>query len=194
MTVLQANTHSFFKNSYNMKSIHLILLSLIVIYSNKPGKAMSQEVYDDVCAVPESSQFDFWIGEWKATWVDQEGNTQTGKNLIRRILGGCTIEENFSTNDGSFIGRSYSVYNSRKGIWEQTWVDNSGSYLALKGGLEGEKMILSLEGITKEGKKVIQRMVFYDIKGDAFTWDWENSTDEGSTWNLQWRIYYTRIN
>lgn len=175
-----------------MKSIYLILISLIVIYSNKP--ILAQEQISDVCSVPESSQLDFWVGEWKATWVDQNGVTQTGKNVIKRILGGCTVEENFSTSDGSFIGRSYSVYNSRKGIWEQTWVDNSGSYLALKGGMDGDRMILSLEGMTKDGNKVIQRMVFYDIKEDSFTWDWENSTDGGNTYTLQWRINYTRVN
>jgi hypothetical protein len=35
-------------------------------------------------------------------------------------------------------------------------------------------------------------MVFYDIKKDSFTWDWEGTQDGGETWNLLWRINYTR--
>jgi len=45
---------------------------------------------------------------------------------------------------------------------------------------------------TPNGIIIQQRMIFYEIKKDSFTWDWENSTDYGKTWSLQWRINYKR--
>ncbi len=39
-------------------------------------------------------------------------------------------------------------------------------------------------------------MVFYDIKDDSFTCDWQGTQDGGTTWNLLWRIilYPSTIN
>lgn len=169
-----------------MKLIYILMLVLF------PLSVIAQDTQAPPCSSPESSQFDFWVGEWDASWQDNEGNTQTGKNIITKILGGCALQENFSTSDGSFIGKSVSVYNANKGIWEQTWVDNAGAYLAFTGGFQDGKMILSRDAETKDGRKISQRMIFYDIKPEAFTWDWEGSTDGGETWNLQWRINYKR--
>lgn len=36
-------------------------------------------------------------------------------------------------------------------------------------------------------------MRFYDILPGSFTWDWEGTRDGGRTWNLRWRIYYSRM-
>jgi hypothetical protein len=35
-------------------------------------------------------------------------------------------------------------------------------------------------------------MVFYNIKADSFTWDWETSKDGGENFQLSWRISYQR--
>lgn len=172
-----------------MKIKYFYIVMLLAI----PVLGMTQDNSQTVpCSSPESSQFDFWVGEWDLSWQNSEGKTLTGKNIISRILGGCTIQENFSTSDGSFSGKSFSVYNSKKGVWEQTWVDNSGAYMTFTGGMNGDKMILSREVMTKEGKKVIQRMVFYDISKNNIMWDWESSSDEGATWTLQWKVSYKR--
>lgn len=106
------------------------------------------------------------------------------------------IKENFAvTGDESmkgFTGESWSVFNSNNGTWYQTWVDNQGSYLDFIGEIDGEKRIFKREVQKPDGSIIYQRMVFYDIKADSFTWDWENSTDKGKTWNLLWRIIYER--
>jgi hypothetical protein len=166
----------------------------IVMFIAIPALGMAQDNSQTVpCSLSESSQFDFWIGEWDLSWQDSEGKTQTAKNVVSRILGGYAVQENFSTSDGTFSGKSFSVYNANKGVWEQTWVDNSGAYITFTGGMDVDKMTLSREVMTKEGKKVIQRMVFYDISKNNITWDWESSSDEGATWKLQWRLNYKRV-
>lgn len=169
-------------------SLFLLLLSVLSL-SYSISHAQTNE---KPCSYSESSQLDFWVGEWKAEWKDSDGNIQGGTNIITKTLGGCVVEENFSTDDKTFTGRSLSMYNPVKKIWQQTWVDNNGGYMAFTGGMDGDKMILWQKTINKAGKEVMQRMVFYDINADSFTWDWENSTDNGKTWNLVWKINYKR--
>ena len=168
-----------------------IFLSLIVlfIYSNL---SFSQDNDSNPCA-PETSQFDFWIGKWKAVWENPDGTKSEGTNEIVSILDGCVIQENFNGNPGiNFLGKSFSVYNKNKKIWQQTWVDNQGTYMDFNGGMNDNKMILS-RTITVNGVEVNQRMVYYNITPEKFDWDWETSRDGGKTWELRWRINYSRI-
>jgi hypothetical protein len=139
--------------------------------------------------------FDFWLGTWELTWENMDGTTARGTNQIERILDGNVIKESFSALSGDnegFAGESYSVYNIRTGEWKQTWVDNNGGYLDFTGEFEGNKRIFKREGTTPAGREFSQRMVFYNITGEAFTWDWEVSEDNGHTWQLRWRIEYER--
>lgn len=147
---------------------------------------------DEPCKSPEASQFDFWVGSWQLDWKDPDGSVKTGSNVINKIFGSCVIEENFSSGDKSYLGKSISMYNPVKKLWQQTWVDNGGSYLDFTGGLDGDKMILKRKGINRNGIEVLQRMVFYDITKNEFSWNWEYSKDDGATWNLVWKIHYTR--
>lgn len=132
--------------------------------------------------------FDFWIGSWDAYWND----SLQGTNTITKILGNAVVEENFLFNDGTFSGKSWSVYDSSKNLWRQTWVDNSGSYLVFTGGLEDDKVVLKMtDKRTKSGKPLEMRMIFFNIKKDTFDWDWQSSPD-GINWRSEWFITYIR--
>ncbi len=131
-------------------------------------------------------QFDFWLGEWGVQW----GEDGKGTNRVERIMGGKVIQENFSAPD--LLGMSVSVFDAERGLWQQTWVDNSGSYLDFTGKFEDGKMILWRKAIIK-GQACIQRMVWFEIQPDQFEWNWERSDDEGKTWHVQWNIHYKRI-
>lgn len=130
-------------------------------------------------------QFDFWLGEWDATWAE-DGK---GTNRIELAFDGKVVQENFTAPD--LIGMSVSCYDVERGLWCQTWVDNSGSYLDFTGGFEDGKMILIRDAIVK-GKKCKQRMVWYNIEPHQFDWNWERSDDGGKTWQVRWQIKYTR--
>lgn len=149
------------------------------------------------CTDPVHTQFDFWVGEWELTWpAEQTGGTpggrSSGTNRVERVLGGCVIEERFSTSDGSFRGRSLSVHDERSGLWRQTWVDSSGAYLAFTGRLEDGRMVLKTEPIEREGEVVVNRMVFRDIEKNSLDWTWQGSRDGGDTWTDLWNIEYKR--
>lgn len=140
--------------------------------------------------------FDFWVGEWDVSWDEGDGVTGKGTNRIEKTLDDKVIQENFRILEGQskgFKGTSISVYQPQFERWKQSWADNNGGYYDFKGGFEGDKRIFQTAFFELEdGRKLTYRMVFYDIKNDSITWDWESSFDGGTTWTLNWRIFYTR--
>lgn len=138
---------------------------------------------------------DFWVGEWNLTWKDKDGKIERGFNEVYKTLDGKVIQENFRALDGAsegFTGKSWTVFNTKKDTWFQTWVDNQGSYLDFTFELEAGKRIFKRTGNDKDGNTIHQRMVFYNITENNFDWNWESSKD-GKTWNLLWQIHYEKI-
>ena len=176
----------------NSARILILLAAILVLSSGLTKEGLAQDAIDATispCDRAEARQFDFWIGEWDLTWSD----TGKGTNIITSELGNCVIEENFtSLGNIPFIGHSLSVYNPRLGKWQQTWVDNNGSYLEFLGDWIDGKMTLSRETVSKEGKLVQQRMIFHDITRKSLVWDWQSSEDQGHTWKTLWTINYKR--
>ena len=141
-----------------------------------------------------SEYFNFWEGKWNATWPEGD-KLGKGTNVLTWIMGGTVLQEDFRILEGQskgFIGGSISVFQPRTNTWRQAWADSQGGYFDFRGAFEGDKRIFMTQPREINGKTVVQRMVFYDIKKDSFNWDWESSNDEGETWNLNWRISYTR--
>lgn len=135
-----------------------------------------------------SKAFDFWIGDWEVSWYDQDSNLVKGSNLVEATLDGKVLQENFVDPNRGFKGTSISVYSPRKKSWHQAWADNRGGYYNFIGLVKGDRRIFT----TDTSNAFIQRMVFYNIKADSFTWDWETSKDGGENFQLSWRIFYQR--
>jgi len=124
----------------------------------------------------EAGQFDFWVGQWVLEW----GEGKKGRNVVEKTFDGHVIIEKFDGGESMPLrGMSVSSWNPALKQWQQTRVDNEGSYLDFTGGWTGSKMVL-------------QRMVWYEISKDSLLWNWERSEDGGKTWNLAWKIRYTR--
>lgn len=147
----------------------------------------------DPCAIAEVKQFDFWVGEWELTWLGQnKGDVGHGTNSIKRIMDGCVVQENFSGGESLHLrGTSVSVFDARSLHWKQTWVDNEGGYLDFVGDFKDGQMILQREAL-RNGKKVLQRMVWKNITANEFDWSWEASQDGGKSWQVNWPIHYKR--
>mgnify|MGYP003460919129 FL=1 len=176
-----------------MEIIYKAALAVMIILAVTLSIAVTHaQTNDKPCSSPEASQFDFWVGKWQLNWKDPDGTLKSGTNVINKILGSCVIEENFTSGDSTFFGKSVSIYSPTKKIWQQTWVDNNGAYMDFQGGRDGENMYLQRIVKNKEGKEIIQKMTFTDIKENSFTWNWESSGDNGGTWVQIWQILYTR--
>jgi hypothetical protein len=135
--------------------------------------------------VQPENQFDFWLGEWDALW----GEDGKATNTIRHILDDKIVQEDFVAPD--LHGMSCSSYDPERKLWCQTWVDSNGTYLDFTGRFENGRMILMRDAIVR-GEACKQRMVWYDLQGDQFNWNWERSDDDGQTWRVLWQIHYTR--
>jgi hypothetical protein len=145
------------------------------------------------CTDAAQKQLDFWVGEWDLTWPgEKQGEVGHGANTIQRVLDGCIVQENFSGLDSMPLrGTSVSVFDVRAGKWKQTWVDNEGGYLDFVGEFKDGQMILQREAV-RNGSKILQRMVWKNIKPNELDWSWEASTDGGKTWQVNWPIHYKR--
>lgn len=137
------------------------------------------------CTAPEYRQFDFWIGDWSVTTRDGKF---AGTNLITRPLGECVIQEHWAGSQGG-KGESYNVYDAARGVWHQTWVDDSGNTLLLDGHFENGRMVLSGTQ-TASGKPVINRITWTPVKPGEVEQLWESSTDDGKTWTEQFLGIY----
>lgn len=143
------------------------------------------------CGQSEARQFNFWLGHWTGRF-SSNGKPVTSSNHVTAIYDGCVIAEQFDGAPGSPLkGMSHSVFDANTRRWKQTWVDNSGAYLDFTGGWEADRMILTRE-VERNGQKFQQRMVWFDIRPDAFNWHWERSDDGGKTWRVNWRVEYQR--
>ncbi len=139
--------------------------------------------------------FDFWVGDWQVSWKNADGSAGKARNHVSRILDGHVIEEQFEQDPADpaplLKGRSLSVRDGA-GLWRQAWADNQGGFFALTASADGDKRLFST-ALTPVGDQVKgQRMVFHHITKDAFTWDWEGTTDGGKTWKLLWQLDYRR--
>jgi hypothetical protein len=137
----------------------------------------------------DGTELDFWLGEWDATW----GDAGRGTNRLTRILGGRVVREEFcgGVPNGRLEGLSVSVYDPDRRSWRQTWVDDQGSYLDFVGD-RVDGCFSFARRAPEDGPNVLQRMVFRDVRPDAFRWTWERSDDGGATWSIGWEIAYTR--
>lgn len=139
-----------------------------------------------------ANAYDFWVGKWIVTWQNKDGSTTQGSNFIEKTVDEKVLQEHFNDPSTGFKGTSISVYNPNTKTWHQAWADNQGGYYNFIGETEGDKKIFKTLPSSQNGQTLIQRMVFYNITEDSFTWDWESTKDGGKNWTLNWRIVYQR--
>lgn len=147
-----------------MKNVLIVVLLVI----STPLLAQS----DCACCSTAYQQFDFWLGEW--TVYTKDGN-KVGENSISKIEDNCIMTEHWKGAKG-LNGTSINYFDRADSTWNQTWVDNKGSVLRLKGELV-------------EGKMVLKSELLKSPKGDEYynqiTW----SKNEDGTVTQLWEAY-----
>lgn len=182
LTIFDTNRFSISTSNPNTVKTKLIIsVSLIIMSFTSYSQSAQTE-----------NEYNFWVGEWTAIWVKQDGTKIEGTNTIEKTLDGKVLQEHFYDPSTNFKGTSISVFNPTTKTWHQAWADNQGNYFNFIGETIGEKKIFKTLPVEKEGKVFLQRMVFYNITETSMTWDWESSFDGGEKWALNWRIAYTK--
>lgn len=160
-----------------------------------PAAVAGQDPAPPQCSTEEYRLFDFWEGSWSVTPLNSGDNTNPpARNEITRKLNGCVIHEEYSTA-GGFAGESFSIFDGRRGVWHQTWVDNSGFLLQAEGNFVDGRMVLEGPGVDAGGQGVNHRISWGRIDGnpDRVRQLWESSSDEGETWTVVFDGLYTRV-
>lgn len=141
--------------------------------------------------MPSASDFDFWLGTWDVRWGPNE--LDRGRNVVTRTFGGHVLEERFDGRPGIELqGTSVSVFDEHRGLWRQTWVDDTGNYFALEGGPVGAEFHLLCRSHNASERAAVYRMRFFEIADRSLTWSWERSLDGELSFDELWCIDYTR--
>ncbi|WP_246239903.1 hypothetical protein [Pseudoalteromonas caenipelagi] len=132
------------------------------------------------CEGKAFTQFDFWLGKWQVYTPD---NKLAGHNEISKSHNGCVINERYTTPSG-FSGESLNIYDATRGVWHQTWVDNSGLLLTLEGNVVDGAMVLAGIRKNKAGQQVHERITWTANKDGSVRQLWQNKTDQQAQWQM----------
>ena len=143
------------------------------------------------CTAPEYRQFDFWVGNWE---VKDPSGQVAGTNRITREYGGCVVMEHWEARGPQKqIGSSFNTYSPAAGRWHQTWVDSTGGFLLLDGGMVDKAMVLTGEMPARQGGGTVRhRIAFTPNPNGTVRQLWEASRDGGKTWSVTFDGTYIR--
>lgn len=152
------------------------LLLVLLLWSWTTGSLSAQT--NTPCQSETHSQFDFWVGEWSVYKTGTD--TLLGTNSIRRILGGCVVEENWRGATG-FEGKSFNTWNAVDSTWNQVWVDVSGATYHFSGTFQDG--VMQLYGKAPNGTLFDMRYT-PDPRAETVRQVWKASQDNGATWQV----------
>lgn len=142
------------------------------------------------CSGAEYRQLDFWLGDWDVFDSDAPQGAAIARARIERIAGACAIHELYEQGDG-LIGDSILSRDAVSRQWQQTWVTNRGSLMAITGNFEGGVLVLEGDVHAGTGETVRQRIA-WQTRGDEVR-EWALvSKDGGKTWSPAFDVVFRR--
>jgi hypothetical protein len=163
-----------------MLSVSLLALAILLPAQTAPPP--------QDCSAPEHRQFDFWIGKWTVT---SQGKP-AGVNHIEADLKNCVLIERW-TAEGGGKGTSLNFYDRTTKAWYQTWIDERGGVLRLKGGLVGQRMVMQSDIVPNQsGAGSIQRITWSIEPDGSVRQLWDASTDGGKSWTIAFDGRYVK--
>ncbi len=172
-----------------MQALKLSIIITVLLASLFPSLQAQQ--IPNPCTSEEAHQFDFWLGEWDV--YHTVADTIIGHNVITPVANGCALLENWTGATG-FTGTSINKYNFSTKMWEQMWVDVSGSTLHIKGVYKDGKMVLENEQPAGKGKGTVKnKITYYNNPNGTVRQHWEFSNDQGKTWQNAFDGLYRKV-
>ena len=165
-----------------MKKLVIFLTILLSLLSQEKQKP---------CQSAEYKQFSFWIGKWKVT--NKKGDKTFGKSHIEFILDECVILENWTSQSGKYSGKSFNYYDRISKKWHQKWIDNQAVPIEFSGNYKNDVMYYTGKALQKDGSTLLYKLTFYKKSNDLVRQHWEQSKDNGKSWQSIFDGYYRRI-
>ena len=159
-----------------------------------------------IAATPRdgSHDFDFAQGAWH-THITRvlnpfDGGTQTvtmdGTKTARSVWSGRAWLEEIEADgpNGHWEGATFFLYDPKSGEWRQEYIDSAtGEYGAPTVGhfSDGKAELFSTQ--VYQGRTVLVRGVWSDIKADSHRYEIFYSQDGGKTWVTAFKAFLTRL-
>jgi len=141
------------------------------------------------CTTPEYRQLDFWLGDWDAFDSDEPSHV-IARTHVELIAGGCAVHELYEQADG-LIGDSILSFDAVRKSWQQTWVTNRGSLMAIFGNFKEGVLVMQGEVHLKDGRSLLQRITWKtegsDVRESAVM-----SKDIGKTWQPAFDVLFKK--
>jgi len=144
---------------------------------------------DAACQADVRRQFDFWVGTWAVT---NPKGVRVGTNRIESEQNGCVLTEHWTSARGQ-KGQSLNFYSAADKQWVQIWVDAAGGWLELRGGVDGDSMVLQGEYKNGDGSSYLLRGRWTPNADGSVRQFFESSQDGGTTWKPWFDGTYTRV-
>lgn len=138
----------------------------------------------------EFGQFDFWVGDWDV--YDAKG-TLVGTNHVYRAADGCVLVEEWKSLGGG-SGVSVNYFDAARSEWVQVWNGSGGTQLTIRGGLTEDGSMRLVGGLhyVGNGKDVSFRGLWTPLDDGRVRQYFEQSADDGETWQPWFEGFYTR--
>lgn len=170
----------------------LLSACLVAIGLMSPGVALAQDSSVLPCHNETLGQFDFWIGEWQV--LDTKSGKLTAYDRISKELKGCIVmqqwtqlNDDFRTTGVPYRLRGMSVTGFDGSQWIQTWVDNMGGTIVLKGSVKDSKAVLQ----TYETSFGWHYRFHIDANADGSVHYYGYTAREGTNdWETAWDLTY----
>lgn len=176
------------KSAMSFRGILAIALSLLAMSSAGAAPVTPQPSSAPGCTLPESRQFDFWIGKW-AVHPKSNPKLHVADSLIEKLYSGCAIRENWMPVKHAG-GGSLSTYVPERRMWRQFWVDSTASAVDFTGGWDGKRMVLTGVWPAPGNPRQITRMTFTPLADGIVEQAGETSDDDGKTWKPSFDFIY----
>lgn len=139
-------------------------------------------------ANPESRQLDFWLGDWDVTYPGMPGNATSSVSLT---LDKCLLTESW---DGGkdHKGKNMFAYSSDDKNWHGMFANNQGRVHIFEGKAAQGSAEFTGPSRNADGQTVLNRIRIVRLGGDKVEQSWEKSSDNGATWNMEFRGEYSR--
>ena len=138
---------------------------------------------------PEYRQLDFWIGEWDVFPTGGQG--QAGSSSIQLILDRCIIFENWTGTNG-YTGKSFNLFDSTTGKWEQIWVDSRGGIIKFEGQLKDGVLHYYADAPGPNGEPGQRHLQFIPQGPNQVRQFSQRTGDGGKTWQVEYDLTYKR--
>ncbi len=182
----------------------LPIMMLAIACASRPMQAAPATRAPDVAArkAPcrgdaRTTGFDYWLGVWDVRPHGAPANAPVSENRITLEQDGCVIQEHWrSAANGpaaGYTGTSFTTFDRARGVWHQTWVDNTGSVAVFEGSLDpsGDLVLLRVP-MPGDVDATRGRMSYRRQPDGSVRQIVERSTDGGATWLTAIDLHYVR--